>query len=63
MQTIATVLWEAVTREHLAIRVGITEEDAAAACVAIFEHCGKRFGMTYRFDEHPEGICALMRIL
>ncbi|TKB63203.1 MAG: hypothetical protein E8D47_13230 [Nitrospira sp.] len=60
---VATVLWEVVVREHLDIRVGISKEDAAAACVAIFEACGKRFGKSYRFEEQPEPIRALMRLL
>lgn len=63
LQRIAVALQETITKDHVDIRAGISREDAAAVLIVAFERCGKTFGHTYRFDEQPVAIRALMRVL
>jgi len=63
LHRIGTALLEAVEQDHVDIRAGFTKEEAAAAFVVAFERCCKTFGHTFRFDDKPEPIRALMRVL
>ena len=63
LQQIASALLQAVEHDRLDIRAGITKEEAAAACLVIFERCCKSFGISFKFDERPEPIRALAREL
>lgn len=61
VQKIAEALLEAVEKDHVDIRAGISRADAAAAILVIFERCCKSFGQSFRFDQLPEPIRALAR--
>jgi hypothetical protein len=63
LERIAAALWETVETDHVDIRAGVDRESAAAACLVVWERCCKNFGLSFKFDEEPESIRALMREL
>ena len=63
LQRLAAALLSALEENHLSLRAGISREAAAAALLVAWEQCCKSFGVTFRFDENPDAIRALMREL
>lgn len=63
MQRIALALWQSLEKDHADIRVGISREEAAAALIVAWERCCKNFNVSFKFDQQPEPIRALMREL
>jgi len=63
LQRIAGALWEALEHDHADIRAGVSRDDIAAAFIVVFERCCTTFHVSFRWDQQPEPIRALMREL
>ncbi len=63
MQEIAAGCLATITEAHVDLRLDISKADAAAVVFLVFERIGLRFGRTYRTDEYPAAICALLPLL
>ncbi len=63
LQCIASALCGALTDGHADIRAGIDRASCAAVLAAAFDECCRTFGKTYRFDQLPAPIRALLRFL
>ena len=63
MQRIAAALLDSLTVAHVDVRAGISRADAAAVLLVVWEECCKSFGVTFRFDGHPDQIHAILREL
>lgn len=63
LQRLAAALLSALEENHLDVRADISREAAAAALLVVWQNCCETFGVTFRFDENPAAIRALMREL
>lgn len=63
LRQVAEALRLALTDDHADLRAGISREAAAAALLVAWERCCKTFGKTYPFDQQPDPIRALGRVL
>lgn len=63
LEQLAEILHATLIEDKAALRSGADEADLAAAYLLVFDRACRVFGHAFPFDQLPERICALRRIL